>query len=201
MKHAQSIFDFIIVTAAVAVVIAAWTWLALLPFGGIPPALIKLEAAQQPTTLAKLGTYGDMFGALTCLFTGLGFVGAGYAVVLQLRALRHQQDEMERAAKEREKVDEIRKLEKVLFDSSERRMAMLNTTNFLAQTYAAKLAALPIEPISHADRKGLEETRKQRADIEEKLANYIEVLSTLLMQISKEQTRSLHPYLAEKQSS
>jgi hypothetical protein len=194
MKSAQSTFDFVIVTTAATAVIAAWAWLAYLPFGGFSPKLVKLEPNQEPTTLAQLGTYGDMFGALTCVFTGLGFVGAGYAVVLQLRALRHQQEDMKRATRERDAAEEIRMHEKVIEDAWTHRSVMLNATNFLAQTYAAKLAALPAELINHADRKGLEETRKRRADLENKLNDLIELLTTMLIQAQQERTQALNSH-------
>jgi hypothetical protein len=148
MKLAQRIFDSVIVTAAVVIVIAAWAWLALLPFGGIPPALIKLAPRQEPTTLAQLGTYGDMFGALTCLFTGLGFVGAGYAVVLQLRQLRHQQEDMERDKNDRLVAEKAKEIEEKKRAASEHTTAMLNAACFLAQTYATKLASFPPENIT-----------------------------------------------------
>lgn len=193
MKLAQRIFDLVIVTAAAIAVIGAWAWLAYVPFRG--NAMLGIPPDQQPMTLAQLGTYGDMFGALTCLFTGLGFVGAGYAVVLQLRQLRHQQDEMERERLERGRAEELRRAEKALADALDRRMAMLNATNFLAQTYAAKLAALPVEPISHADRKKLEEIRSQRADAEIQLNKCMELLAKMLEQISEEHSRELKNYM------
>jgi hypothetical protein len=91
MKLLRLIFGALFLLAFTGAVVAARACLAYLPFGGIPPELVKLAPGQQPNNLAQLGLYGDMFAASTCLFTGLGFVGAGYAVVLQLRALRHQQ--------------------------------------------------------------------------------------------------------------
>jgi hypothetical protein len=139
MKLGQRIFDFVIVTAAASAVVAAWVWLAYIPFGDIPPKLINLAPGQQPTTLSQLGTYGDMFGALTCLFTGLGFVGAGYAVILQLRALRHQQDEMERATREHAASERARQKELKAAAAWQRRVALMQATSFLVQAQTARL--------------------------------------------------------------
>jgi hypothetical protein len=162
MKLSQHASDVLRVILAAAVVIFLWFFLASWPVRGISIKSLRAEAISQPLTLAQLGTYGDMFGALTCLFTGLGFVGAGYAVVLQLRQLRHQQEEMERNECNRIEAEKAREVEAKKTAASEHTTAMLNAACFLAQTYATKLASFPPEMLSHTDRVGLEERRTQR---------------------------------------
>lgn len=41
------------------------------------------------------GTFGDMFGAVNTLFSGLAFAGVIYAIVLQQRELKLQREELE----------------------------------------------------------------------------------------------------------
>jgi hypothetical protein len=53
-----------------------------------------------------------MFVGLTCLFNGLAFIGAGYAVVLQLRALKHQQEEIVKNDRRHEAADKERELDR-----------------------------------------------------------------------------------------
>jgi hypothetical protein len=49
--------------------------------------------------LQQFGTYGDMFGLLNCLFSGLALIGVAYAIVLQRRDLLNQQLDMKRNAR------------------------------------------------------------------------------------------------------
>ena len=46
------------------------------------------------------GTFGDMFGAINTLFSGLAFAGVVYAILLQRRELSLQRKELEYARKE-----------------------------------------------------------------------------------------------------
>jgi hypothetical protein len=48
------------------------------------------------TLLPGLGQFGDMFGALTSLFTILAFFGVAVTAWLQYRTLKHQQQEIEK---------------------------------------------------------------------------------------------------------
>ena len=45
--------------------------------------------------LDKQGQFGDMFGALTALFSGLAFAGMITAIVLQTKELSYQREELE----------------------------------------------------------------------------------------------------------
>ena len=169
------------------VIVLCLPWIALLLF----PAKTVDDAARIKSILGQLGTYGDMFGALTSLFTGAAFIGAGYAVVLQLRQLRHQQEDMERNERHREAAYKAR--EKELRDAAawEHRAAGLNAASSLTLAFAIKLASIPAEIISHADKERLEARRKQRAETEQRLEEFTIVLANLLEQFSKEQTQDL----------
>lgn len=65
------------------------------PFKGWP--LTAKTIAEGDGLQTKLGTYGDMFGALNCLFSGLALAGVAYAVHLQRKELDNQEKEIERA--------------------------------------------------------------------------------------------------------
>ena len=52
---------------------------------------------------ANAGTFGDLFGGLTCLFSGLAFAGLIVTIRQQSRELRLQIDEQERTRREFEK--------------------------------------------------------------------------------------------------
>jgi hypothetical protein len=77
-----------------------------------------------------------MFGGLTCLFNGLAFFGAGYAVVLQLRALKLQQEEIVKNDRRHEAADKERELESKQSSFWQRRLTLLQTTSFLVQAQA-----------------------------------------------------------------
>lgn len=51
---------------------------------------------------AERGTFGDMFGAVNALFSGLAFAGVIYAIILQRQELRLQRLELEQTRKELE---------------------------------------------------------------------------------------------------
>jgi hypothetical protein len=108
------------------VVFLSLPWVALRAF---PPRTEK-EVRRIESVLGQLGTYGDLFGMLNCLFTGGAMIGAAYAVILQRRQLDHQREEMARAQEERERTAEW-----------ERQAAMFNAISSLAQMHAARLKA------------------------------------------------------------
>jgi len=67
-----------------------WTALFSLPLIALFwPTFFTLKSPAElerfKSTLGQLGTYGDMFGALNCLFSGAAMIGVAYAVILQRR--------------------------------------------------------------------------------------------------------------------
>lgn len=62
------------------------------------------------TTAAKWGQFGDAFGIVNALFTGLGLLGAIVAILLQGEQVKQQQKELEA---QRADLDESNKLQKV----------------------------------------------------------------------------------------
>ncbi len=107
-----------------------------------------------------------MFGALNCLFSGAAMIGVAYAVILQRRELHHQQVEIEKGRNDR--ANEA---------AWQRRMALLQTTSFLAQAQASKLAslqAIEYETLSDEAKMGLVE---QGATLMIDLQKNIDILS------------------------
>lgn len=51
-------------------------------------------------TWSDRGTFGDMFGAVNTLFSGLAFAGIIYAIILQQRELKLQKEELELTRRE-----------------------------------------------------------------------------------------------------
>jgi hypothetical protein len=53
------------------------------------------------------GTFGDMFGAVNSLFSGLAFAGVIYAILLQRRELQETREELRRTADAQERSEMI----------------------------------------------------------------------------------------------
>ena len=97
--------------AAVLVVVSLWVanFVLFIP-----------ESANLKSMLGERGTFGDMFGAVNALFSGLAFAGVVIAIVLQSQGLRASREEFIRSAKEQRK-----------FYSEERRANALQVTEAL----------------------------------------------------------------------
>ena len=91
------------VWTVVGLVVAGWLLVALLPLLSFSTPLFDVNTPEQveqvKSVLQQFGTYGDMFGFLNCLFSGLALIGVAYAVILQSRDLHNQQEEMGRNAR------------------------------------------------------------------------------------------------------
>ena len=75
----------------------------------------------------QFGTFGDMFGCLNVLFSGLELVGVAYAVILQDRQLRHQQAEIEKSDQDRKEAQ-----------TEQQKTLFLTALTLLAQTYTQR---------------------------------------------------------------
>ncbi|MDG3006426.1 hypothetical protein [Paludisphaera mucosa] len=78
-----------------------WVVLAFMPKIALNCFWFQLDKEEEvkrvESVLSQLGTFGDMFGALNCLFSGAAFVGVVYAVLLQRRELHDSQQATQRA--------------------------------------------------------------------------------------------------------
>jgi hypothetical protein len=83
-------------TLITTVIIAAILWFGLLvlPWIAVNSNWFELKSEDEvkrvQSVLQQLGTYGDLFGALNCLFSGAALIGVVYAVILQRHDLHHQ---------------------------------------------------------------------------------------------------------------
>lgn len=86
------------------------------------------------------GTFGDAFGALNALFSGLAFVGIIYTIFLQRKELELQRKELELTRQELKRTAEAQeKSEKALVKQvvSMERTAKLNALNTLLSHYSS----------------------------------------------------------------
>src|SRR5205823_4296004 len=66
------------------------------------PAASSSGTTKLQAVLGQLGTYGDLFGMLNCLFSGAALWGVIYAVILQRRELHHTHEAEENARRSTE---------------------------------------------------------------------------------------------------
>jgi hypothetical protein len=87
-----------------------WVALALFPLLSLTilPRITPSQAAQLKEVLQELGTFGDMFGLLNSMFSGGALFFAVYAVLLQRRDLRHQQEQINKMEEEKIKQESDR---------------------------------------------------------------------------------------------
>jgi len=86
--------------------------IALVVLGWIVSIPILCLLFDKPVTV---GEFGDMFGAINSLFSGLAFAGVIYAIILQKEELRLQRKELEMTRKELSRTAEAQeKSEEVL---------------------------------------------------------------------------------------
>ena len=93
------------------------------------------------------GTFGDAFGALNTLFSGLAFVGIIYTIFLQRKELALQRKELELTRQELKRTAEAQeKSEKALVKQvvSMERTAKLNALNTLLNYYSEEKNRAPL---------------------------------------------------------
>lgn len=99
-------------------------------------AIMGFTIYHQIPTWTDRGTFGDMFGAINTLFSGLAFAGVIYAVFLQSKELNLQREELALTRIELEKSAEAQ-------DSQARTMlkaAKINAISAKIQSYSQLLA-------------------------------------------------------------
>lgn len=72
----------------------------ILAFGAYATILIRTTWPITELSIAKAGTFGDSFGALTSLFSGLGFAGLLATIFLQREELKLNRRELEETRRE-----------------------------------------------------------------------------------------------------
>ena len=83
-----------------------WLSLLTLPFIALNCSAFEVKRAEEveqvKSIFSQLGTYGDLFGMLNCLFSGAALWGVVYAVILQRRELHHTHEAEENARRSTE---------------------------------------------------------------------------------------------------
>jgi hypothetical protein len=113
-------------------------------------------------SLALRGTFGDSFGVLSCLFAGLAFIGAAWAVVLQREQLNEQQAE-QRNADERARADQAENRFFHLLDSLQTAVNQ-TTVEQIGKTYVGRHAISKLVDILRVHMK--QKTEERGAGVE-----------------------------------
>tara|TARA_R110000787_G_scaffold286157_2_gene403491 strand:- start:7424 stop:7918 length:495 start_codon:yes stop_codon:yes gene_type:complete len=95
------------------------------------------------------GTFGDLFGAVNGLFSGLAFAGLIYTIVLQKRDLQMQRDEIRMNRSELKKSAKAQvKSEKALTEQVEQMKitSKLNALNTIINYYNLQISSLNTSP-------------------------------------------------------
>lgn len=94
--------------------------------------------------MSDSGLFGDMFGGINALFSGLAFLGVIYAIVLQREELRLQRKELELTRKELKRTAQAQeKSERALSKQAEslKATAKLNGLSSILQHYGSLIEA------------------------------------------------------------
>jgi hypothetical protein len=73
--------------ATIIFVVLSWIFLLLIPFIVVQSPWLQHWLERLALVLSPLGTFGDLFGSINSLFSGLGLIVIAYAVILQQREL------------------------------------------------------------------------------------------------------------------
>jgi hypothetical protein len=172
-EDAKGKHDYRIVVALVALLLLFWGLFAFLPLIVLRSTYFSLETPaaveRVQAVLGLLGTYGDMFGALNCLFSGTAMIGVVYAVILQRRELHHQQEEIVKGRTDREAAA-----------AWQRRTALLQATSFLAQSQASRLASLQVMENSDLSPEATVALIEQGVEVTAQLMRNINILSNFV---------------------
>ena len=99
------------------------------------------------STWTDRGTFGDMFGAVNTLFSGLAFAGVIYAIILQQQELTLQREELKMTREELNRTATAQEhSEKALAEQAKTAIlgARLSAANILLEDVESKLDKLPI---------------------------------------------------------
>ena len=119
--------------ATAVFVVSSWMLILLLPLVILHSPWLQHRLERLANILSPLGTYGDLFGSINSLFSGLGLITIAYAVILQQRELHEiETDRRQNLA-------------------SQRLQARLNALDSLTHAYAALYSTDPDRYIKEHD--------------------------------------------------
>jgi hypothetical protein len=93
------------------------------------------------------GEFGDMFGGVNALFSGLAFVGVIYAILLQRRELQLQREELALTRTELARTAKAQEQSQISLSQQVQVMrttSKLNALSALVENYATKIKATPV---------------------------------------------------------
>jgi hypothetical protein len=184
-QPARGKHDRWILTGFGAVLILAWAFFAFLPLIALRSAYFTLKTPDDVervrSTLGQLGTYGDMFGALNCLFSGSALIGVIYAVILQRRELHHQQEEIEKS-----------RIDRAAEAVQQRRTALIQATSFLAQAQASRFASLQATDLQALPPEARESLIRQSTELWSELHRNIKILSNFVGVLASEHAEDVN---------
>jgi hypothetical protein len=122
-----------VLKATIIFVVISWIVLLLLPLLIFHFSWLQRWLERLAVVLSPLGAYGDLFGSINSLFSGLGLIAIAYAVILQQRELHE--------------IENDRRLNL----ASRRLQARLNALDSLAHAYALLYSTDPDRYIREHD--------------------------------------------------
>lgn len=135
------------------------------------------------------GTFGDMFGAVNALFSGLAFAGVIYAIYLQRKELELQREELRstrlelaRSAVAQEKSEEALRQQVQAAEFSQRIAAINNMLEFAQECFRR----LRIESIGPKEKVEVERWAARRSEL-------IEELNKVYQQLFQQQSKTNIP--------
>ena len=93
----------LIISGAFVLVVSMWVLSLLIIIELFPDPKHMINGVKDISHLTARGTFGDMFGAVNALFSGLAFAGLIIAIYMQRKELEYQREELELTRKEFQK--------------------------------------------------------------------------------------------------
>lgn len=174
-EHQGEKNDYLLPIIIVAGVIGLWV---------ISPILITRYLQQWQ----ERGTFGDMFGAVNALFSGLALAGVAYTIYLQLKEIRLQREDLDATLKELQRSAEAQvKAEQALREQLE------------AQNLATQLTALS-SMLTHFDGKSTDGEGIDKHYAQENAEVVLQDMKKIFDEI-KNRSLALQPYIKPDQES
>lgn len=137
------------------------------------------------------GTFGDMFGSINALFSGLAFAGIIYTILLQREELNEQREELKLTRAEFEKQNRtmrLQRFENSFFNLLASRRELIQTLKFVGENYVNYNGTDVIAYVNSILKKGLQGIELDHAitkfDIEGLRERYFGILPTYTNQVN-----------------
>ncbi|WP_146180620.1 hypothetical protein [Limnohabitans curvus] len=148
-------------------------------------ALIGFGVYQAFPDWATRGQFGDVFGVVNALFSGLAFAGLIYTVFLQREELSLQRKELELTRLELQRTAKAQEQSEIALRAQAEaalQSARLTTTNALLEHYRVELSRFKMLNLPGSDPR-----RVQVKELEVREQTLLAILDSLYVQISSEE--------------